>query len=1035
VRRIAAFGLGTVWLLLAAALFVATAYVLAWRILYNGLAGSDSLFHLGLVSWVASSFPAIGWWYPWDGNGMPYREGYPLAAHWVTALIAWLSGLGSAQAMQVVQFAINPLGALGIYVFCAGRLRRPLVGVVAGFLYLLSPIAWTFLTDWGFYSNEAATVLFMPALYALDVFAQEWRSGARGPRFRLSALAFLGLASLMGMTGPAVVGAALVAVPAYALFQESWRQAGRWLLLATPALAVGFAVLAAFWAVPLQAWLSVVGGRQPAPTYSPALFHLWTPSQVFELSPLRVTGNTDIYARTSLSPAVSLPALAGLLTAAWDRRVRTLAALVGIGVLAMTAQWMYALLFSLPLVPFLLQLRVGVVLLRFLVPLLAGIGLVALPEAVAGWAFRRRVPGPAAAAAAALLVIAGLAVGATGVAGFANYLGDSRYRLAYGPYQSDQRDLWLRHLDDECVLGSSPLCRSPALTASFNVTELTAACIDRDGQLRSQIPICAALVDPKQPSWSAQNDGLVASTVAWCGGTQDPVCSARYSTFEQQLLEPRQVQVGCILEACTKGKQPAVDAVRTLFSDPPERAALDAHSDTLLKAFHYLTGGGQAYSYNYQLLPSPELNAWAADNLVSRPGAEVKGELAAALGIDAVVLSGDQVSLAADYRKLGWRMNAPVKPAGGAVPLPALVQAPNPTGLAEQRPARVTVLVVGSVGNSSSNPYNAVFEHATQGMIPYADGLLLKGASPYIDDYSDQQLAAQKAVLLLGYRYHDAGTAWNRLDRYVRGGGSLYVETGWQYVDPDWDAGASFAALPVPSLTWGALDAGAPVIVNGVADPHWGSLTYRGGGWGASSAPAVRSGAEPLVTVGGRVVAARWQIGSGHVFWSGMNLLAHQESTGSQDEAGFLNQQWAWLLGGTSAATPRTPIDPVWSTDQAELDLQPSTGPATVLFKESNAPGWSAQLRWPGGSRSVPIEDAESDFMLVRLDSVPIGARLVFTYGPSWAVNTSWVVSGLALVVMLAWLVAPGAFAAGRRRLRDPFAGAAGRMRARWEEE
>src|SRR5207249_1357322 len=194
-------------------LICATAYVLGWRILYGGLSGSDSLFHLDLAAWVGSTFPGLGWWYPWDGNGMPYREGYPLAAHWIAVGVARLGGLGLEPAMQVVQFAVNPLCALGVYVFCAWRLRRPLAGLIAGLLYLLSPIVWTFLVDWGFYANQVATVLFMPALIALDVFAEEWREGRRGPRFRLSALAFMGLAALLGLVGPAVVGAALVAVP------------------------------------------------------------------------------------------------------------------------------------------------------------------------------------------------------------------------------------------------------------------------------------------------------------------------------------------------------------------------------------------------------------------------------------------------------------------------------------------------------------------------------------------------------------------------------------------------------------------------------------------------------------------------------------------------------------------------------------------------------------------------------------------------------------------------------------------------------
>jgi hypothetical protein len=58
----------------------------------------------------------------------------------------------------------------------------------------------------------------------------------------------------------------------------------------------------------------------------------------------------------------------------------------------------------------------------------------------------------------------------------------------------------------------------------------------------------------------------------------------------------------------------------------------------------------------------------------------------------------------------------------------------------------------------------------------------------------------------------------------------------------------------------------------------------------------------------------------------------------------------------------------------------------------------------------VPILDGELDFMLVRLDSVPPGARLVFTYGPTLGVYGAWALSALSLVVLMAWVIRPRVF-------------------------
>ena len=207
--------------------------------------------------------------------------------------------------MQVVQFAINPLSALGVYGYCAWRLGRPLAGLIGALLYLLSPIAWTFLVDWGFYANEAGDVFFMPALIALDAFFTRWQQGDRGWLMRAGALAFMGLAALLSYVSPAIVGGPFLTAFAYVLaVRGGWLEAGRW-LVAVVAVSLGSLALAAFWVVPANEWLAVVASRHPAPAYGPDLFHPWSLQQVLQLRPVRPTVIED---RTSLSPAVWVPA-------------------------------------------------------------------------------------------------------------------------------------------------------------------------------------------------------------------------------------------------------------------------------------------------------------------------------------------------------------------------------------------------------------------------------------------------------------------------------------------------------------------------------------------------------------------------------------------------------------------------------------------------------------------------------------------------------------------------------------------------------
>jgi hypothetical protein len=421
-----------------------------------------------------------------------------------------------------------------------------------------------------------------------------------------------------------------------------------------------------------------------------------------------------------------------------------------------------------------------------------------------------------------------------------------------------------------------------------------------------------------------------------------------------------------------------------------------------------LTGGSQAYTYNFQLPASPELDNWMLDSMLNHRGVTVKAELASALGIDAVVLGSGQSAQGADYRALGWSQSSTS---------PLTFVNPSPTGLATEWPSAETGLVIGADQRGMSHPYNDLFEKATTGMIPFSSGWLLRGDSAYVDDYTPAQLAAYPMLVLVGYRYHDRAKAFGLLDDYVRAGGSLYIETGWQYVDPDWDLGSPApAVLPVGELRWGALDPAAPVLVSGSTSTSWGSMAYGSSGWGASSAASssVRTGAEALVSVGGRVVVARQSLGRGRVIWSGMNLIAHDSGAASATEDQFTADAFAWLLHTDEHVSTQSDSSLRWVTDdQAQVSLSPSTGPTWVLFKESFAPGWSASLEWPAspgisaGTTSVRLLDGEADFILARLDSVPQGAQLVFSYGPTAGVYASWAVSALSLVVMLLWVIRP----------------------------
>jgi len=934
-------GLRAAWggarLLVAASIVGVVAYALSWQILLGGMAGSEAPFHLHLIDWVATTFPNLPQWYPWDGMGVSYRDAYPLASHWLAVAVSRALSVSLEGGAQVVQFSLMPLTALGLYIFFDWRMKRPLAGAAAAVLFLLSPIGWVEWTHFGLYASWVGMALFMPCLIAIDTFFFAWLAGDRGRTFRVAGVGFVVLATALGVVSPHLLAAPVVAAFAYALAlpRASAKRAWRWLFVVAPVLCAGIVLLSAFWLGAELQYLAVVRSHWAGAGTNFDINRL-TPidlGALLSLHPIQDGNLGDLY---SFTPAALLPGVLGLALIVSDGRTRVLFALSLVGIALMAFRELYRPFFAIPGFsefavvahrPLLLIASVGV-------PSLAALGLFEVPRVVASLATRRiKLPGPARLGFAAVMQILMVVVLVADVYAFSGRV-DPAGHLAYGP----------------SVYGATRLS---------DITRLPP------------------------------------------------------------------LQVACAL-GCPKNHQ-ALATLGSTFTDPPQRAELNSGVAQLDMAFHTLVGGGITHSYNDQVIPSRELASWLEQSMLVDSGTATKTELATALGVDAVVLSPAQASRSADYAQMGWQQVSSN---------PVAFQNPDPSGLAAQWPSGNAVLVVGETQANVPALYNFVFERATTGLLPFASAWLVRGASPHIDDYSDADLSRYAGVILLGYQYHDQATAWSRLDRYVSAGGHLFVETGWQYVDPDWDAGAAPPVLPVATLRWSALDPTAPVQVDGAADAQFGAFTYGSGGWGASSAPSARQGATELVRVGDRVVAARWDVGRGRVLWSGMNLMAHDATSGSADEDRFLADQLGWLFSPAGAASSQVSLQPSWNgSDQASLALEPSAGPSLVLFKESLFPGWTARLITPSGSSRVDLVGSEMDFMLANLGSVPPGSTLVFTYGPTTAVYLSWALSVLTLVMMSTWALRPRWFG----RMSSPgaslLAGIRARARFDWNED
>ena len=147
--------------IVSATIILALAYILGHSIFTEGRIGSDGALHVAYASWLNQFFPGIPHWYPHQGGGESLLHGYPLFAHYLAVIVHRITGLSILSAFQTVVFVSFPLTAFGIYLLGWSVLRKQTIGLIAAILFLLAPITWTWIYQWGFLA-QAVAMVFVP---------------------------------------------------------------------------------------------------------------------------------------------------------------------------------------------------------------------------------------------------------------------------------------------------------------------------------------------------------------------------------------------------------------------------------------------------------------------------------------------------------------------------------------------------------------------------------------------------------------------------------------------------------------------------------------------------------------------------------------------------------------------------------------------------------------------------------------------------------------------------------------------------------
>ncbi len=320
------------YLLVALAVIAISMYFLGGQAYLNGAWGTDTRSAIGMLVWLDKYFPNIPFWYPLSGGGISLTHSYPVFSLYLSSLLRSLSSLNIIQSFTLIGFSSVLAMAISIYFFAALRFKNQTAGLIASIFYLISPIAWTWLVDWGFYAESVSHIFVGPAIIFWDFFFVSFLHKNFGVRTRLYLLltvVFLSIAmALHFLEGFALLRFFFFYVLVFPLFYKGERKKVFLKGLTALLLVAVFSYLATLiFSVPFQNYQKIssqvgLSGGGTLKDISQAL-----PGPEYVLGFKTYLQNDFLFAmrRFSFPAIVSLLAIAATVFFAWrDKRMATL---------------------------------------------------------------------------------------------------------------------------------------------------------------------------------------------------------------------------------------------------------------------------------------------------------------------------------------------------------------------------------------------------------------------------------------------------------------------------------------------------------------------------------------------------------------------------------------------------------------------------------------------------------------------------------------------------------------------------------------
>ncbi|MDP2649507.1 MAG: hypothetical protein Q8P10_01545 [bacterium] len=1038
------------------ALIILLVFVFGNKILGPTLPGSDNANFINLAQWLSNWFPRIPFWYPQQGAGVSFTISYPILNHLIVVIIQKITQQPIAVVFRVWSLVVVVLSSIGLFLLTFRLTKNQVVSSLAAIFYPLMPITWIFLIGWGFAAEQLSLMLVPPVLIFLSLFLEEFYGVGFTRKAKIYFLLYILLFALLPFAHPLLfIGVLVFAVTllvVYPLFGFPSSRAKLSKIFIVTLLSTIIMMLSTFyWVLPYLRYQKAAASGAPVQkaVYDRRAF---LQNVIYPLSVFSITDRGASYENidsphqnvsggawhnVSFPFAISLLALIGFVGSFFINRkvfVFGLANLLPL-IIAIAPEWVYFFV-NLPLGNFFFNWRATIITSRFIIPLLAGFGCYVLAYLFTFWLnyFSKKIKQSFLKHSVKFLFIVSSSVLTLIVAGviiwtfriFPNTYPD--FLLSYGPeitipsQRIDLRDIWRLYVNT-CFNGGilstvdeQPQCYNYPLQRNFWDYKINTACQSLG---KNKIPLTEDIKSlcSFNPSAEAVSSILNDCDRGTLGLRYESICEARTENLLEQIKPEIIKKVIESKDIYGEGKElfyKEREILTSLPNDPNTRVDIGTSLGAFMMFEPFYSNMPELPAYynqstlmmtmwNYQIAVFNQKDTvWPEDSIMY--------ELSKYFGLGYSVFSEDLILLD-KFKATGWERVEKWKT--GTFAGLALWKFNESAGLLNIS-TKPTILVIGQ---DKVDGYFRTFHLANLGTIPFDEAIIVKGGS-YVDVYSQNDLSKFDAIILEGYAYKSSNhkKGWKILDNYVKNGGSLLINTGWQYSSADWKVDKTPDFFPLKTLDWISAGNGENYlkldkeIVGNVDVSSFSPLIYSNKEWSVSSAnkSALRDWAKIGISSNDMPLVAGGKYGSGKVVWMGFDLPGHIGAYKDNPEEVLLYRNLIlYLLQGKEAKILKSEFKRDYP-DKLEISInEDSEKKIVVYWSEAFYPDFKAKLIENGKTKGIASYKAGPGMTVFILPSVKAGSKIIYEYHEPIIVPIAKTISLFTILAIIVIIVKP----------------------------